>query len=121
MNNHMVKEQTWVRQILKEYGVVEAQPKLVNSIVEAWPDWVMNLLPILYGVCQPGLKLKRIKIWTAKDLGQFLGLQHAWEGLFWDEVPLSPRVRQEKERWIDSAQKLSSSPELDIVLKAMAN
>jgi hypothetical protein len=59
------------------------------------------------------LKVKRVKKWTAKDLGQFLGRQNALEGLVWDEVPLSPRVRLEKERWIDSqAGILSSNPKL---------
>jgi hypothetical protein len=59
------------------------------------------------------LKVKNAKKWTARDLGQFLGRQSALERLVWDEVPLSARVEEEKERWIESfADKLAPNPKL---------
>jgi len=116
MNNRAVSERTWVGQILAKYEAIEKlQPKSfdLDLMVEEWPDWVVKLFPILFGVSHPGLKVKKAKKWTAKDLGQFLGRQNALEGLVWDEVPLSPRVRLEKERWIDSeANKPDSNPML---------
>lgn len=48
-----------------------------------------------------GSMLETQKKWTARDLGRFLGRQCAVERLIWDEVPLSPRVKEEKARWID--------------------
>ena len=117
MKNGKLNEQKWVRQILKDYGNLEAQPKVVDSIVEAWPDWVFNLWPILFATCQPGLNFKNIKKWTARDLGQFLGRQSALGGLIWDEIPLSPRVRDEKDRWIEQQMpKISSNPEFALTL-----
>jgi hypothetical protein len=109
-----VSEKNWVRQILQEYDAIEKrQPKILDSIIDEWPKWVVNLWPILFGVSHPGLKFKRVKRWTAKDLGQFLGRQSALEGLAWNEVPLSPRVSEEKEQWIASqAAKLESDPKL---------
>jgi hypothetical protein len=114
----VVNEKFWVRQILEKYDAIEKrQPKTFNLLVNEYPQWVVNLWPILFAVSHPGLKVKRVKQWTARDLGQFLGRQSACEGLLWDEIPLSPRVREEKERWIDSqTDKLRSSPILAIAL-----
>ena len=124
MKNRIVKEQTWVREVLKEYGDIEAQPKSVDSIVEAWPDWVTNLWLSQFAIRRlPAISLnfKHIKKWTARDLGQFLGRQNALERLVWDEIPLSPRVRDEKERWMVDAGKLShqlgAHPEFAVILK----
>jgi hypothetical protein len=73
----------------------------------------MKLWPILVAVSHPGLNVKLIKKWTLKDLGHFLGRQSALEGVVWDEVPLSRRVEQEKQRWIDfQTSKVKSNPEL---------
>jgi hypothetical protein len=114
----VVNEKFWVRQILEKYDAIEQrQPKTFNLLVNEYPQWVVNLWPILFAVSHPGLKVKRVKQWTARDLGQFLGRQSALEGLLWDEIPLSPRVREETERWIDSqTDKLRSSPNLAIAL-----
>ena len=113
-----VREKIWVRQILEKYGAIEKrQPKTFDLIVAEWPQWVFNLWPTLFGVSHPGLNFRRVKKWTAKDLGQFLGRQSALEGLLWDEVPLSPRVEHEKQKWLDSqADKFRSSPNLAIAL-----
>lgn len=113
-NERQVNERTWVRQVLAGYDAIEKrQPKIFNYAMAEYPDWVNNLWPILLGVSHPGLKLKSVKKWTARDLGQLLGRQCALEGILWDEVPLSPRVKQERDVWIDSqADKLKSNPEL---------
>lgn len=113
-----VREKIWVRQILEKYDAIEQrQPKTFNLDVIEWPRWVFNLWPTLFTISHPGLNFRRVKKWTAKDLGQFLGRQSALEGLLWDEVPLSPRVREEKKRWLDSqADKLRSSPKLAVAL-----
>jgi hypothetical protein len=114
----VVNEKFWVRQILEKYDAIEKrQPKTFNLLVNEYPQWVVNLWPILFAVSHPGLKVKRVKQWTARDLGQFLGRQSACECLLWDEIPLSPRVREETERWINSqTEKLRSSPNLAIAL-----
>lgn len=114
----VVNEKFWVRQILEKYDAIEKrQPKTFDLLVNEYPQWVVNLWPVLLSVSHPGLKVKRVKKWTARDLGQFLGRQSALEGLLWDEIPLSPRVREETERWIDSqTDKLRSSPNLAIAL-----
>ena len=114
----VVTEKTWVRQILEKYDAIEQrQPKTFDLAVSEWPRWVFNLWPTLFDISHPGLNFRSVKKWTAKDLGQFLGRQSALEGLLWDEVPLSPKVREEKERWIDSqTDKLHSSPNLAVAL-----
>jgi hypothetical protein len=109
-----VSEKNWIGQVLAKYDAIEErQPKSFNLAVAEWPDWVFSLWLILFGISHPGLKVKRVKKWTAKDLGQFLGRQSALEGLLWDEIPLSPRVKQERDAWIDSqADKFESNPKL---------
>jgi hypothetical protein len=111
-----VSERIWVRQILTKYDAIEQRQSLAGSIdstMAEWPDWVCNLWPILFGISHPGLNFRRLKKWTAKDLGQFLGRQSALEGMIWDEVPLSPRVKQERDTWLDSqAEKLKSNTAL---------
>ena len=103
MKKRAINERTWLRQVFTQYDAIEKrQPKTFHSIGEDWPDWVVKLWPILFGMSHPGLKVKSAGKWTARDLGQFLGRQSALERLVWDEVPLSSRVEQEKELWIDS-------------------
>jgi hypothetical protein len=113
-----VREKAWVRQILEKYDAIEQrQPKTFDLGVSEWPQWVFNLWPTLFCVSHPGLNFRSVKKWTARDLGQFLGRQSALEGLLWDEVPLSPRVIKEKERWIASqTDKVRSNPTLAIAL-----
>ena len=113
-----VSEKKWVGQVIAKYDAIEKrQPKTFDLGVEEWPEWVFNLWPTLFGISHPGLKVKRAKEWTAKDLGQFLGRQSALEGLLWDEVPLSTRVKEEKERWLNSqVDKIRSSPKLAVAL-----
>ena len=115
-----VSEKNWVKQVLKKYDAIEKrQPKAFDFPVNEWPQWVFNLWPILIGVSHPGLNVKRPKKWTAKELGQLLGRQSALEGLLWDEVPLSPRVMEEKNRWLDSrAGELRDNRNLAVALTA---
>ena len=113
-NKRPIKDRKWVAEVLSEYDAIEKlQPRSIDSMVNAWPDWVVKLWVILFGVSHPGLNVKNHKKWTAKDLGQFLGRQNALARLAWGEVPLSPRVEEESERWIDSqADKICSNPKL---------
>jgi len=114
-----VSEKKWIGQVIEKYDAIEKrQPKSFNLTVAEWPDWVCKLCPTLFGISHPGLNFRHVKKWTARDLGQFLGRQSALAGLIWDEVPLSPRVRQERDAWIDSeAAKLKSNSKLANSLK----
>lgn len=122
MKKRIVNERTWVGQVLARYDAVEQrQPKQFDLEIAEWPKWVINLWPTLLSVSHPGLNVKRSKKWTAKELGQFLGRQCGLAGIVWNEVPLSARVEQEKEKWIAyQADQLNSNPKLaKLALKHM--
>ena len=102
-NKRPPNERRWVAQVLSRYDAIEKlQPKSIDAMVNAWPDWVVKLWVILFGVSHPGLNVRSHKKWTARDLGRFVGRQNALASLVRDEVPLSPRVEEESERWIAS-------------------
>lgn len=85
----------WVREVLAKYeGLEKFQPVPFNQEPE-WPDWVSNLLAILLGISHPGLKIKSVRKWKAKDLGRLLGRQYAGMGLQHGQVPLSSKVIEE--------------------------
>jgi hypothetical protein len=113
-NKRPPNERKWVAQVLSGYDAIEKlQPKSFDSMVNAWPDWVVKLWVVLFGVSHPGLNVRNHKKWTARDLGRFLGRQNALARLAWGEVPLSPRVEEESERWIDAeSDRICSNPKL---------
>ena len=39
-----------------------------------WPEWVSNLFMGFFSISHPGVKMKNLKKWKAKDLGDF------WDG-----------------------------------------
>jgi hypothetical protein len=102
MSQKFIGQRRWVQGVLKKFGDLEKyQPNPLDAQME-WPDWVQNLLMMLYAVTNPGCKLKNLKKWKPKDLGKFLGRQYAGEQLTRGQVPLSPTVLKEGiqfERW----------------------
>lgn len=103
MSGKLKGQPRWIRKILNEFGELqEFQPKPFNEDPE-WPEWVTNLWLIVLGISYPGVKLKRMKQWKAKDLGKFLGRQYAVEHVVWGEVPLSGQVIQEGQRFAAGA------------------
>jgi hypothetical protein len=109
-------QRQWIREVLAKMGELEKhQPKPFSQVPE-WPEWVSNLLMVFMGVSHPGVKLKNIKKWKAKDLGRLLGRQYAGERLNWGELGLSPQVVQEAERFIASSEKLARERHLDFDL-----
>jgi hypothetical protein len=106
----------WVREVLKKFGDLEKdQPKPFDKDPE-WPEWVWNLMLIFMGISHPGVKVKNVKKWKAKDLGRFLGRQYAGEHLTWGEVALSSQVIQEGERFTAWAEKRARERRPDVDL-----
>ncbi|HZM05764.1 MAG TPA: exodeoxyribonuclease VII small subunit [Candidatus Saccharimonadales bacterium] len=106
----------WVREVLKKFGDLhESQPKPFCDDPD-WPDWVSNLALTFYSISHPGVKMKNLKKWKAKDLGRFLGREFAGEQLTRGEVPLIPEVIQELERGADGLEKWAKqrSPDVDL-------
>lgn len=104
----------WVREILNKFAALtEFQPEPMNHDPE-WPEWVDNLFLMLTGISHPGTKFKNLKKWKAKDLGRFLGRQFAGERLIGGQVPVSPQVIREGEKFAAWADKYAGRKRPDI-------
>jgi len=89
-------QRQWIRETLDRWEDVEKlRPDMFLGADDEWPEWVANLFGLLVGVSHPGLKVKNVQKWKAKDLGRLLGRQYALEQLVFGEVPLSPTVAKE--------------------------
>src|ERR1035441_6646425 len=98
MSTQFRGQRRWIREVMTKLGdLQEHEPEPFNRDPE-WPEWVDNLLMMLMGISHPGVKMKNLKKWKAKDLGRFLGRQYAGEYLMQGGVPLSSRVIEEGER-----------------------
>lgn len=109
-------QRQWIREILRKFGELqEFQPEPFCGEPK-WPEWVSNLFMTFFGISHPGVKMKNLKKWKAKDLGRFLGRQYAGEHLTCGGVPLSLKVIQEGERFGAWAEKWikQKRPDLDL-------
>ena len=109
-------QRQWIREVLNKFEELEkSQPEPLNRDPE-WPEWVFNLLVIISGVSYPGLKLKNLKKWKAKDLGRFLGRHYANGCLLINQVPLSSQVIHEREKGFAGLGKLilQKRPNVDL-------
>ena len=112
-------QRQWVREILNKFGELQKhQPKPFNENPE-WPEWVSNLFMVFLGISHPGIKFKNVKKWKAKDLGRFLGRQYAGEHLTWGEVPLSPAVIRERDRFDAWTEKRLKERDPDVDLREL--
>jgi hypothetical protein len=105
----------WIREVLKKFTALdEFQPEPMNHDPE-WPEWVYNLFIMLAGISHPGTKFKNIKKWKAKDLGRLLGRQFAGEHLMNGQVPVTPQVIRDCEKFTPWAEKFikRKSPDFD--------
>lgn len=103
MNTKFKGERRWINERMKRFSELEDHlPASFNSDQDC-PDWVMNLLIILTGISHPGIKLRNIKKWKAKELGQFLGRQFAGEQLIEGKVPVTAQVTQEAAKFLEWA------------------
>src|ERR1700722_16139935 len=117
MSQKFIGPRRWVRGVLEKFGELEKyQPNPLRVEMDE-PEWVQNLLMMLFAVSHPGSKLKNIKKWKPKDLGKFLGRQYAGEQLMRGRVPLSPTVLKERirgEKWM-SERVSEKRPDIDWV------
>jgi hypothetical protein len=95
----------WVREILRKFGALqEFQPEPLRRDPTC-PEWVLNLFMVFFSISHPGVKMKNLKKWKAKDLGRFLGRQYAGEYLVQGGVPVSSQVKRESRKFEAWAEK----------------
>jgi hypothetical protein len=116
MSAKFIGQGQWVRKVLKNFEELEQQKSNLFGEIPEWPEWVQKLLASLLSISHPGVNVKNIRKWKAKDLGRMLGRQYAGEFLVRGGVPLSSQVIREGERfgmWAAERAK-QKRPDLDL-------
>jgi hypothetical protein len=110
-------QRQWIREVLDKFGELQEFQTEPFKHDPDWPEWVTNLLLMLLGISHPGVKVKNVRKWKAKNLGRLLGRHYAVEHLMWGEVPLSPQVIRERDAALEWAGKQITSKSIEIKFK----